>query len=107
MNLPKVVADLIEAQNKYDSAAYANCFSETAVVFDEGNTYEGRAEIQNWIDNANKKFKTVRNPLKYETFETEDVLTAEISGNFEGSPVVLHYHFKIDDGQIQSLNVTI
>ena len=24
MNLPKVVADLIEAQNKYDSAAYAD-----------------------------------------------------------------------------------
>jgi len=36
MNLPKVIAKLTEAQNNFDSVAYAACFTETAVVFDEG-----------------------------------------------------------------------
>jgi len=107
MNLPKVVANLVEAQNNYDSVAYANCFSETAIVLDEGNTYKGRTEIQNWIANANEKYKTIKKPLDYKEFETESVLTAEVSGNFEGSPVVLYYHFQIAEGQIQSLNVTM
>ncbi|RYG12874.1 MAG: nuclear transport factor 2 family protein, partial [Chitinophagaceae bacterium] len=38
MNLPKVIADLVTAQNNFDSVAYAKNFSETAVVFDEGRT---------------------------------------------------------------------
>ncbi len=42
MNLPKVVQDLVTAQNNFDSAAYANCFSETAEVFDEGKTHRGK-----------------------------------------------------------------
>ena len=32
MNLPKVVAELVNTQNSFDSVAYANCFSKTAVV---------------------------------------------------------------------------
>ncbi|MHA4844774.1 hypothetical protein ACX0G7_11450 [Flavitalea antarctica] len=44
MNLPKVLANLVKAQNDFDSTAYADCFSETAVVFDEGKTHTGRKE---------------------------------------------------------------
>ncbi len=33
------------------------------------------------------------------------ILSAEISGTFEGSPVVLNYHFKLEDGLIQSLKI--
>ena len=107
MNLPKVVADLVEAQNNYDSVVYANCFSETAIVFDEGNTYKGRTEIQNWIADANEKYRSVMKPINFVVNETESVLSAEVSGNFEGSPVVLHYHFQITDDQIESLKITV
>lgn len=106
MNLPKVIADLVKAQDNHDSVAYANCFYETAVVFDEGKTYNGRTEIERWISNSNEKYKTVKKPLEYNVFDTESVLTAEVSGTFDGSPVVLQYHFEIINGQIQSLKVT-
>jgi hypothetical protein len=33
------IAKVIEAQNNFDSAAYANCFAQTAVIFDEGKTH--------------------------------------------------------------------
>ncbi|SFC65657.1 hypothetical protein SAMN05421747_11792 [Parapedobacter composti] len=106
MNLPKVITDLVKAQDNFDSVAYANCFSDTAVVFDEENTYNGRKEIENWIANANEQFKTLMKPINFVAEEKTSILSAEISGNFDGSPIVLHYHFEIIDEQIQSLKIT-
>lgn len=104
MNLPKVIADLTQAQNNFDSLAYSNCFSETAVVFDEGKTHTGKMEIQQWIKKANEEYQTVMKPLEYSA--TKEILKAEISGNFPGSPIVLSYHFELKDGFIQSLKIS-
>ncbi|RDC58456.1 nuclear transport factor 2 family protein [Pedobacter chinensis] len=107
MNLPKVIADLVKAQSTFDSVAYANCFSATAIVLDEGKTYNGRTEIQHWISEANEKYKVVMKPVSFEEKETTSILSAEISGTFDGSPVVLNYHFELKDGLIQSLKITV
>jgi len=106
MNLPKVIAELVETQNNFDSVAYANCFSETAVVFDEGKTHNGKKEIERWIADSNERYKATIKPVGFEEKETESLLMAETSGNFEGSPIVLTYHMKIEDELIQSLTVT-
>jgi hypothetical protein len=106
MNLPKVIADLVKAQDSFDSVAYANCFSETAVVFDEGKIYNGRKEIERWIAGANEQFKAVMKPVSFEKGKTGGVLKAEISGDFPGSPIVLSYHLEIVDEQIESLKIT-
>jgi len=103
MNLPKVVSDLIKTQNNFDSVAYANCFTETAVVFDEGKMHNGRKEIKKWIDEANKKYQATMKPLKYS--ETGHTLKAEISGNFTGSSLVLTYHYEFKNELIQSLKI--
>ena len=89
MNLPKVVSDLLKTQNNFDSVAYANCFTETAVVFDEGKTHNGRKEIEKWIDEANKKYQATMKPLDYS--ETGHTLEAEISGNFPCCRRSLHH----------------
>lgn len=104
MNLPKVIADLAKAQHSFDSVAYANCFSETATVFDEGKIHNGKMEIQQWIKKANEEYQAVMKPLEYS--ETKEVLKAEVSGNFPGSPIVLSYHFKLKNGLIESLKIT-
>lgn len=103
MTLPKVITDLIAAQNSFDSSAYAHCFSETAVVFDEGKTHIGKAAIQNWIAKANETYKTVMKPMEYS--EIKQTLEAEISGTFPGSPLVLTYQFEFKEGHIQSLKI--
>lgn len=102
MNLPNIISELVKAQNEFDSAAYANCFTENAEVFDEGKTHNGKAEIENWIDKANKEYKATMKSLNY----NENILSAEISGTFPGSPLVLKYHFELNDGLIQSLKIT-
>lgn len=106
MNLPQVITDLVNAQNSFDSIAYSNCFSENAVVFDEGRTHNGKFEIQQWIDESNKKYKSVMKPLEYAENGTSSVLSAECSGTFPGSPITLQFHFDIVEGQIQHLKVT-
>lgn len=106
MKLPKIINDLVEAQNSFDSIAYANCFSETAVVVDEDKTHNGRMEIQHWIEESNQKYQSVMQPLAYTEKDTASILTAECSGTFPGSPIVLKFHFDIVDGQIQHLKVT-
>ncbi|WP_027381720.1 nuclear transport factor 2 family protein [Chryseobacterium daeguense] len=104
MNLPNIITTLVKTQNSFDSKAYADCFSETAVVFDEGKTHNGKAEIQNWIESANNEYKASMKPLEYN--EKESVLSAEVSGTFPGSPLVLKYHFELKDGLIESLKIT-
>ncbi|NUY79640.1 nuclear transport factor 2 family protein [Flavobacterium sp. MAH-1] len=106
MNLPKAIKDLVDAQNSFDSTAYANCFAETAVVSDEGRTHNGRGEIRDWIEEANQKYRSVMRPLDYTENGASGVLSAECSGTFPGSPVVLKFHFGILDGKIRNLKVT-
>ena len=103
MNLPNVITQLVAAQNMYNSDAYASCFTESATVLDEGNTYNGRPAIKKWIAKANDTFKTVMKPLSYS--ENNRNLRAEISGNFPGSPLVLTYQFEFNEEKIQSLKI--
>ena len=105
MNLPKVVSDLVSAQNNFDSVAYANCFSETAVVYDEGKVHKGRKEIEHWIADANARYEATMQPVSFEETGTESILKAKISGKFDGSPIVLSYYLEIADGLIQSLKI--
>lgn len=106
MDLPEIISDLIESQNSFDSIAFAHCFSEEAIVTDEGKTYHGRTEIQHWIADANSKYETIMKPINFTVKQTESILTAELTGSFDGSPIVLHYHFKIQNNLIQSLKTT-
>jgi len=102
-NLPKVVSVLIKAQNDFDSRAYANCFTENAVVFDEGKTHKGRKEIESWIEKANKDYRATMKPLEYS--DTEHTLKTEVSGTFPGSPVTMTYHYDFEDGLIKALKI--
>lgn len=106
MELPKLIAQFIETQNTYDSAAYTDCFTENAIVHDEGKTHTGKNEIRQWIEEANEKYKSVMKPLRYEESGSNGVLTAEVSGTFPGSPIVLKFHLGLKDSLINSLNVT-
>jgi len=106
MNLPKIVEELVATQNSFDSVAYANCFSENAVVFDDGKTHDGKKEIEHWIAEANEQYKATVKPVGFEEKGKESLLKLETSGNFPGSPVILNYYLEIADGLIQSMKVT-
>jgi len=106
MNLPKIITNLVEAQNSHDGEAYASFFSENAVVFDEGKTHTGREAIQNWIEKSNEEYQGMLKPVSYKNSDNGSVLEAEVSGTFPGSPIVLHFNFTFQDGLVGSLKIT-
>ena len=103
MNLPKTIADLLTAQDKYDSKEFSEIFSDDAIVHDEGNTYHGKREIEQWNEKTNAKYKTKYKPLDISTKGEEIIMTAKISGDFDGSPITLKYYFNIKENKITSL----
>ncbi|KRB55585.1 hypothetical protein [Flavobacterium sp. Root186] len=105
MNLPEVIKDLVNAQNNFDSSAYTNCFSETAIVFDEGKNHKGKTEIKSWIEKATKEYNAKMKALSFEGDAEKGELKAEVSGTFPGSPLVLTYDFEFDGGYIGSLKI--
>ncbi|WP_343691250.1 nuclear transport factor 2 family protein [Chitinophaga sp.] len=106
MQLNKIVTRLIAAQNSHDSQAYAACFTAAAIVHDEGKIYSGQAAIERWIADSNQQYQAVMKPLNYEETATEHLLTAEVSGNFPGSPAILHFHLGLEGDLIRSLEIT-
>jgi hypothetical protein len=54
LNLPKPVAAYFTA-DKGDGEAVSRCFTENAVVKDEGQTHTGRAAIKVWKADASAK----------------------------------------------------
>lgn len=107
MVLPNVISELVRTQNSHDSLGYANCFSETGIMYDEGKVHTGRAEIEQWMTRGNEKYKTVMKPIEFREEGATSILSAEVSGTFDGSPIVLQYHIDIVDGLIRSLKVTV
>ena len=105
MKLPSIIADLLTAQEKYDSNAFSECFSDDAVVFDEGKTYRGKKEIRQWNEMTNTKYKTKYEPLEVTTKGDKITLKAKISGTFPGSPTIIKYHFETKNGKITSLHI--
>ena len=106
MQLPAIITELVNAQNSFNSVAYANCFSVDAIVFDEGHNHEGREEIKAWIAAANSKYQSVMEPIDYNESADRAVLTAKVSGTFPGSPIDLKYNLEFNEGLISSLKIT-
>jgi len=100
------VERFIETQHIYDSEAFAECFTGIAIVHDEGNTHTGKDEIQQWIEHAMNAYKSKFEPLNYEQTGSNGVLTANVSGTFPGSPIVLKFNFGFKDNHIDYLKVT-
>ena len=104
--LPAALAELITAQNDHNSHAFAEVFSNNALVHDEGKEYSGKALIKAWNESTNKKYNTRLEPETLQEKGGEIILTVRVSGTFEGSPIVLEYHVHLKGSKIIYLNIT-
>ena len=102
--LPKPIAAYFAA-DKADGEAVAQCFTETAVVKDEGRTHRGRAAIKQWKTDASAKYQYTSVPCACEQTEGKFVVTSRLSGNFPGSPVNLRFFFGLEGDKVASLEI--
>jgi hypothetical protein len=104
LDLPGPIADYFKA-DLADGTAVAQCFTDNAVVKDEGHTYNGRAAIKNWKADTAAKFQYTTDLLTLERQAEKTVVTCRLEGNFPGSPVNLRFFFVLAVDKITSLEV--
>src|SRR5262245_38366974 len=104
LNLPKPITAYFDA-DRGNSEAVAQCFTENAVVKDEGHTYRGRAAIKKWKADASAKYQYTCEPFACEVKDGKLVVTARLTGNFPGSPVDLRFFFELEGDKIASLEI--
>ena len=103
-NLPKPIAAYFAA-DRGDGEAVSQCFTDDAVVKDEGHTHKGRAAIKKWKTDASSKYEYTCEPIACEEKEGKTVVTSHLVGNFPGSPVDLRFFFKLEGDKIASLEI--
>ena len=104
-NLPKPIAIYIAAENSGDTNLLDQCFTEHAVVRDEGQTIEGLAAIKKWKAETKKKYQHTIEALTSTQKDGKIIVTNRLTGNFPGSPIVLEFVFTLDRDQIASLEI--
>ena len=104
LNLPKPIAAYFAA-DKGDGDAVSRCFTEDAIVKDEGHTHRGRAAIKAWETDASAKYEYTSEPFACEEKDGKTIVTSHLVGNFPGSPVDLRYFFKLEGDKIASLEI--
>ena len=105
LELPNPIAAYFTADR--NGEAVSQCFTENAVVKDEGHTYTGRSAIKQWKADASAKYQYVSEPYACEQKDARTVVTSRLTGNFPGSPVDLRYFFELAGDKIASLEIIL
>jgi hypothetical protein len=104
LSVPKPIAAYFTADSG-DGETVSQCFTENAIVKDEGHTHKGRAAIKEWKTAASAKYQYTSEPFACEAKDGKIVVTSHLVGNFPGSPVDLRYFFTLEGDKIASLEI--
>ena len=105
--LPQVIPTYILAQNDKDIDKLISCFKDNAVVHDEGMEIRGINAIREWIDKSNVEYEYTTKVIGVLNRDNATIVTGMLTGNFEGSPVSLDYHFTLSDNKIIALSILL
>ncbi len=104
-SMPAAVTRYLEAANRFDAAAAADCFTSDASVHDESRDYAGRDAIRAWVAETGRKYRPVFTVMRESVRGDEVGLAVAVSGQFPGSPVTLDYRLRMRDGRISALTI--
>lgn len=105
LSLPDPISAYFELSNGSDITEVARCFTLDAVVLDEGQTHQGHDAIQSWKLEAKKRFEYTVEPVSVSRDGDRLNVTANVVGNFPGSPVQLDHVFGLAGDKIKSLEI--
>lgn len=104
LKLPQVIDAFFHAHNTGQTDGFGELFTADAAVTDEAHEYRGAA-IKAWIDGAIAKYKPVADVSDVTQVGEQTIATAQVSGNFPGSPAQIRYKFTLKGGKIASLAI--
>lgn len=106
MELPKAIAGYLTSANAHDAETCAGWFTEDAIVHDEGNDRHGIAAIREWKEEVTRKYRPVISALDVVKANERIIMTARVAGDFQGSPIDLHFAFTLRGDRILRLDIT-
>jgi hypothetical protein len=102
--LPKPIAAYF-TDDKGDTELLPQCFTQEAIVDDEGHAHTGRAAIKAWKTDASAKYQYTCEPVSCEESAGQTIVTSHLVGNFLGSHVNLRFIFTLAGDQIAMLEI--
>ncbi|MCU7820194.1 nuclear transport factor 2 family protein [Kitasatospora sp. DSM 101779] len=103
-DLPEVITRYLAAHRVHDTATAVSTFTDDATVIDDGNTYQGSAAIERWLDRSATEFTyTIHLANVQQTDSAHYIATHHLEGNFPGGTIDLRYRFTLRDDLIEHL----
>ncbi|MFE2875208.1 nuclear transport factor 2 family protein [Streptomyces roseus] len=104
--LPAVITRYLTAHRARDTATAVRAFTDDATVIDDGNTYQGSAAIEQWLDRSATEFTyTIHLTNAQQTDTAHYIATHHLEGNFPGGTIDLRYRFTLRDDLIEHLAI--
>lgn len=107
LNLPKPIADYVEANARLDLEGMMKPFTDDAVFIDNGKRYEGPAEIRKLLRDEAIAVKAIFEPDAAREENGNVVLEGPAHGEFPGSPLRFTYRFTLENDAIKVLETTV
>lgn len=104
-SIPAPIAAYFAGSNEQDADAALAAFAEAATVVDEGHTHVGTAAIRAWLFDVFAKYGVTATVTDVARNGEVYRVAALVSGNFPGSPAVLHYEFVVEGAGIARLAI--
>ena len=104
LTLPEPIAAYFAAE--HDPEALEHCFAPQAVMKDDGHTHTGIDAIKAFMAEASARYRATSVPFAIEREDGFQLVRANVTGNFPGSPIALAYRFRLERGLIASLEIT-
>jgi hypothetical protein len=104
--LPNPNQCLLAGANAHDADACAVCFTDDAVVRDEGRDRAGVAAIREWSEEVSTKYRPTVSVLDIAEVAGKTIVTGRVSGRFPGSPIDLRHMFTLKGDKIARLEIT-
>lgn len=106
MNLPKPIADYVEANARLDVDGMLKPFLKDAVFIDNSKHFEGLAAIRQLFEEEVIPVKAIFTPDTLREEDGQVVVEGPAHGNFPGSPLRFTYRFTLVNGAIKTLEAS-
>ena len=105
INLPRPIADYVQANARLDVDGMLAAFAIDAIVKDEAREHRGHAQIRPWIESATIAARAVFTPEACREDGGALIVDGTTVGDFPGSPLAFAFRFHLQDGAISTLEI--
>ena len=107
LELPAAISRYFAADQGRDADALSLCFTDDAIVKNDGRLYDGIGAIREWKVETSRKYRYTSTPVALGIDDDWSVVTSHLRGDFPGSPVDLRYFFRLDGDRVLDLEIIV